>query len=180
LIVASIANAGGWCHDVESLHSRTPDKQSPKAQLNRSRGKDKQVLQCHTGRCGLKASRMKPETPKRLPPKLPVLRQLYLMSGNQCAFPHCEARLVDSNGAFVAQLCHIEGIGKTSQRFNPAQTNEQRRAYANLLFLCYEHHVLTNDEAMYTVEKLREIKANHEKRFSGIPSQMLNSIVDPD
>jgi DNA-binding MarR family transcriptional regulator len=121
---------------------------------------------------------MKPETPKRLPPKLPVLRQLYLMSGNQCAYPNCEARLVDSNGAFVAQLCHIEGIGKTSQRFNPAQTNEQRRVYANLLFMCYEHHVLTNDEAVYTVAKLREIKANHEKRFSGIPSQMLNSIVD--
>jgi hypothetical protein len=44
----------------------------------------------------------------RLTPKSETLRQLFLKSGNQCAFPKCDARMMDKDGVFIGQLCHIE------------------------------------------------------------------------
>ena len=47
-------------------------------------------------------------------------------------------------------------------RYNKRQTDEERRAYENLLLLCYPHHIETNDGDEYPVEKLRNIKQIHE------------------
>lgn len=44
----------------------------------------------------------------RMAPTKKTLRELYLRSGNQCAFPGCTAGMIDSNGDFVGQICHIE------------------------------------------------------------------------
>jgi hypothetical protein len=46
-------------------------------------------------------------------------------------------------------------------------TNDDRRAFANLLLMCHEHHVETDDEARFPVEVMRRMKAEHEERFSG-------------
>lgn len=48
------------------------------------------------------------ETGKRLVPTKDVLRELYLKSGNQCAFPYCVRPMMNSDGEFVGQICHIE------------------------------------------------------------------------
>lgn len=48
------------------------------------------------------------EDVKRLAPKQEVLRELYIKSGNECAFPGCHNVLVDENGKFVGEVCHIE------------------------------------------------------------------------
>jgi len=118
------------------------------------------------------------EAPKRLAPTRDVLRELYLRSGNECAFPGCIARLLDSDGKFIGQLCHIEGVGPTSARFNPKQTNEQRRARSNLLFMCYPHHIETDDVSIYTVERMKQLKRDHESRFSDVAGAIRASIVD--
>lgn len=40
--------------------------------------------------------------------KRETLRELYLKSGNLCAFLRCGARMVDPNGDFSDQLCHLK------------------------------------------------------------------------
>lgn len=118
------------------------------------------------------------EDVKRLAPKQEVLRELYIKSGNECAFPGCHNVLVDENGKFVGEVCHIEAAMPGGERFNPNMTNEDRRSFDNLLLLCHQHHVVTDDVNEYTVEKLREMKRNHEARYSGVIGQMMNSVVD--
>lgn len=121
---------------------------------------------------------MNSEIPKRLAPSTETLRQLYLKSGNRCAFGGCEQALFTSSGAFVGEVCHIEAAGPEGERFNSEMTNEDRRQYANLILLCRIHHVVTNDVVTYTVEKMRKIKADHEGIFSDVIGKMRLTVVD--
>lgn len=59
------------------------------------------------------------EKAKHLSIKSDVLRRLYLQSGNQCAYPGCTHTMVDENGNFVGQICHIEAAMEGGERFNP-------------------------------------------------------------
>ena len=118
------------------------------------------------------------EEVKRLAPKQEVLRELYIKSGNECAYPGCHNVLVDENGKFVGEVCHIEAAMAGGERFNPNMTNEDRRSFGNLMLMCHHHHVVTDDVCIYTVEKLKEMKRNHEMKYSGIIGQMMNSITD--
>ena len=118
------------------------------------------------------------EEVKRLAPKQEVLRELYIKSGNECAYPECHNVLVDENGKFVGEVCHIEAAMPGGERFNPNMTNEDRRSFGNLMLMCHHHHVVTDDVEKYTVEKLKEMKRNHEAKYSGIIGQMMNSITD--
>ena len=115
---------------------------------------------------------------KRLAPKQEVLRELYIKSGNECAYPGCHNALVDENANFVGEVCHIEAAMPGGERFNPNMTNEDRRSFGNLMLMCHHHHVVTDDVEKYTVEKLKEMKRNHEAKYSGIIGQMMNSITD--
>lgn len=103
----------------------------------------------------------------RLSPTLEVLRALFAKSGNVCAFPDCVHPLIDDENLFVGQVCHIEAAEPGGERYNPAQTADQRRGYDNLLLLCYRHHIVTNNTDVYTVERLRTMKAAHEAAHSG-------------
>lgn len=115
---------------------------------------------------------------KCLAPKQEILRELYIKSGNECAYPGCHNELVDENGKFVGEVCHIEAAMPGGERFNPNMTNEDRRSFGNLMLMCHHHHVVTDDVEKYTVEKLKEMKRNHEAKYSGIIGQMMNSITD--
>ena len=46
------------------------------------------------------------EEVKRLAPKQEILRELYIKSGNECAYPGCHNVLVDENGKFVGYILH--------------------------------------------------------------------------
>ena len=118
------------------------------------------------------------EEVKRLAPKQEVLRELYIKSGNECAYPGCHNVLVDENGNFVGEVCHIEAAMPGGERFNPNMTNEDRRSFGNLMLMCHHHHVVIDDVEKYNVEKLKEMKRNHEAKYSGIIGQMMNSITD--
>jgi hypothetical protein len=50
-------------------------------------------------------------------------REVFLKSGNVWAFPGCDALLMDEDGNFVGQICHIEAAEPGGERFNPAMTN---------------------------------------------------------
>ena len=98
-------------------------------------------------------------------PRNNTLRAILARSGNQCAFPGCVHPIVNEKHQFIAQVCHIEAAAPDGQRYNPAMTEEQRRAYDNLLLLCYRHHIETNDIREFTVEALKRMKAQHEAQF---------------
>ncbi|WP_340012238.1 hypothetical protein MHI32_09605 [Paenibacillus sp. FSL H7-0690] len=118
------------------------------------------------------------ETGKRLVPTKDVLRELYLKSGNQCAFPGCVRPMMNSDGEFVGQICHIEAAEPGGERFNPEQSNEERRSFENLLILCYDHHVATNNVERYPVTMLVQMKRDHESKFADIISKLQSSIGD--
>jgi hypothetical protein len=108
---------------------------------------------------------MNDQIPKRLSPTHETYRELFLKSGNLCAFPGCHALLIDQDGTFVGQLCHIEAAELGGARFNSAMTNDERRAAPNLILMCYPHHQVTNDIDRYSVADLRAMKAAHQTRF---------------
>src|SRR5436309_1220953 len=118
------------------------------------------------------------EIPKRLAPTRETLRELYLKSGNRCAFPACKKALFNAKGFFVGQIYHIKAAEPGGARFNKNQTNEQRRHASNLMLMCYDHHVETDDVSKYPVQRMNRIKEEHEKMFSDIVGSMLLSITD--
>lgn len=118
------------------------------------------------------------EEVKRISPTAATLRELYILSGNRCAFPDCNHEIIDENGTLVAELCHIEAAMPGGERFNSTMTNEERAQAANLLFLCHKHHKVTDDVNKFSVIKMREIKRNHESLFRNIMDDMLNTIED--
>jgi len=98
----------------------------------------------------------------RLPVKLATLRALFAKSGNVCAYPGCTHELVNAKSKFVAEVCHIAAVEPGGERYNPVQTDEQRRSFENLIILCHKHHVETDEVEEFPVEKMRELKAIHE------------------
>ncbi|QED48347.1 hypothetical protein FSZ17_14485 [Cytobacillus dafuensis] len=50
------------------------------------------------------------------------------------AFPSCKKTILNDTGNFVGQVCHIEAAMPGGERFNPNQTNGERRAFSNLIF----------------------------------------------
>ncbi|MCW3793885.1 hypothetical protein OM416_20030 [Paenibacillus sp. LS1] len=100
----------------------------------------------------------------RKEPKKNVLRTLALRSGNECAYPDCPAEIVDSENDYVGELAHIEAAEPKGPRFNPEQTDEERRGLDNLMFMCHPHHTkIDNNIEKFPVERLKEFKYNHEK-----------------
>lgn len=117
------------------------------------------------------------EVPKRLAILKDDARLLYLRSGNQCAFPGCRAVLIDDNGDWVGEVCHIEAALPEGERFNDSMTNEERRAPSNLLLLCHPHHVTTNNVAAYPVARLAKMKADHEAKYSQAAERIVEAEV---
>lgn len=118
------------------------------------------------------------EVVKRLAPKPETLRELFLKSGNLCAFPGCGALMMNAKGVFIGQLCHIEAAEEGGERFNKTMTNEDRRNTSNLMLMCYPHHQETNDVKTFTVAALRKIKAEHEGRFAHPDRAILEHLKD--
>lgn len=108
----------------------------------------------------------------RLTPRRETIRALFALSGNQCAFPGCTQRLINDRNQFTGQICHIEAALPGGQRYNINQSDEERRAYDNLLLLCYQHHVETNDGNEFPVDTLRRFKRDHEALFRGFDFQI--------
>lgn len=108
------------------------------------------------------------EEPKRLPPRVDVLRELYLFSGNFCAFPGCNLPILDHEGTLIGDIAHIQGVMPDSARFNDQMTNEDRRHASNLVLLCKPHHASVDNPKLadiYTLPVVSGYKKEHEARF---------------
>lgn len=115
----------------------------------------------------------------RLPPKPSSLRKIYALSGNQCAKPGCNTVLVNSNGTFVASVCHIYAAEENGPRPNKKLTPEQKRNPENLILLCKLcHEIVDSEEDTYPAKVLKKWKADREKVFSEIGETLKKSFLD--
>lgn len=104
----------------------------------------------------------------RLPPTSATTRELYLYSGNQCAFPGCVSSLLRDDGTWNCNVAHIYGVKPGAARGDHSLSDEDLRAPSNLLLLCLEHHEVIDNEDLedqYPVDVVERIKAEHEKGF---------------
>ncbi|MFN4042266.1 MAG: hypothetical protein ACK4I0_11445 [Brevundimonas sp.] len=118
------------------------------------------------------------EVPKRLTPTPEVMRELYLLSGNNCAMPDCDGLIIDAKGVVVGEVCHISSAMPDGARFDPQKTNEQRREVSNLILLCRGHHTQVDSKQRrkdYPVEVLTKIKREHEAKFKGLADALTHS-----
>jgi hypothetical protein len=105
----------------------------------------------------------------RRDPSTTTLTKLILASAAKCAFPGCNQQLIE-NDQLIGQICHIEAASSGGQRYNPDQSDDERRSYENLILLCANHHKVTDDESEYTVEKLKAMKKAHEQQVEDEPA----------
>ena len=115
---------------------------------------------------------------KRLPPTAKTLRQLYVLSGNQCAKPNCKTVLVNANGSFVGAVCHIRAAKNGGPRFDSKLSQDERRAVTNLILLCRTCHALVDSEPdNYTVRILTKWKHERERAFEAIGNTLRQSYI---
>ncbi|MDF1676372.1 MAG: hypothetical protein P1U44_11710, partial [Vicingaceae bacterium] len=100
----------------------------------------------------------------RLAPKPSVVKRLFALSGNQCAYPDCKEHIVDESGTVIGEICHIEAAEIGGERYNEDSNDEYRRSFENLMLMCSNHHKKTNNTEKYTTPILRQIKVDHENQ----------------
>lgn len=93
---------------------------------------------------------------------------VFAMCGNRCSYPNCNQVIAfkedSENYTNTGELAHIKGDKPSSPRYDFNQSNEERNSPDNLILLCGTHHKIVDDQPdIYTVEKLIELKKQHEK-----------------
>lgn len=97
-------------------------------------------------------------------PSLATIKKLFAYSQNLCAFPQCDARLVEDAGIVTGIVCHIKARRPGGPRYDPHQTAEERHGFENLILMCGRHaKIIDSDPRQFTVDQLQEIKAIHER-----------------
>ncbi len=114
----------------------------------------------------------------RLALKSSVVKKLFALSGNRCAFPGCNECIIDESGIIVGEICHIEAAEKGGARYNLNSDDEHRRSFENLILMCANHHKKTNYADNYTVSKLISYKKEHEETFADRQYKVDNNIVE--
>jgi len=122
----------------------------------------------------------------RLQPTPSVVKRLFALSGNQCAYPGCNEKLIDNHGTVIGEICHIEAAEIGGERYNASSNDEFRRSFENLILLCSNHHKKTDNVKIYTSEKLALFKSQHEKSNinrnyyikDGIINQVINNFME--
>lgn len=111
--------------------------------------------------------------------KISTIKKLFGLSGNKCAFSDCEQDLITTDEVIVADICHIEGEMPNSPRYNSKKSTEELDDFPNLILMCKTHHKVIDDrEDIFTVEKLLEIKAKHEEKYSSNLYQVSDAVLD--
>lgn len=97
-------------------------------------------------------------------------KMLWAKSGNRCAMHDCKKELVVdiielSSSSIIGEECHIIAQSPDGPRGDENFDNVKIDDYDNLILMCGDHHTIIDDKsnlALYTVEKLQNIKKEHE------------------
>ncbi|SUE16251.1 Uncharacterised protein [Rhodococcus gordoniae] len=99
-------------------------------------------------------------------PRDSVIKRLYALSMNRCAFPECTTEIVETGtGTVVSEVCHINAHSVGGPRYDAGQTDEERQGFDNLIIMCKVHHAVVDDENnldRFTTEYLHNLKREHE------------------
>lgn len=95
---------------------------------------------------------------------------LWAKAAGLCSMPDCRNKLVhDASDAvpskkiLFGQNCHIVAESEDGPRGKSILTIDERNRYPNLILLCVNHHkVIDEDPSSWPVEKLHQIKSDHE------------------
>lgn len=117
---------------------------------------------------------------KRLKPRADTLRELYIFSGNMCAMPDCKDLLIDEYGTWIGEVAHIYAASNGGPRANSDLSSEDRRKADNLILVCSNCHTkIDSNVALYSAEKLLEIKKAHEEIYKkGLEQAKLRDCMD--
>jgi len=107
-----------------------------------------------------------------------TLKKLFALSGNSCAFPGCNQKIVSNNNLIIGNICHIEAASPGGLRYNPQQSDDERASFENLILLCPNHHKATDDITEFSVEKLKQMKNNHESCFLSNQYEVNQIVLD--
>ena len=114
------------------------------------------------------------------------MKKLFCVSGNRCAFPGCTSSLVDAaSKVLIGEVCHIKAARPGFARYDPNQSDAERHGYDNLIIMCCNHHkIIDSDATTWTVQRLRDLKRQHESSTTPLPpptpelvSQLLATVV---
>jgi hypothetical protein len=102
---------------------------------------------------------------------------LFALANGTCYFPDCEQRVVvfvEGHPVNNVHIAHIRGAEPGSARYDPTMTDDDRRAFANLVLLCKPHHTLVDDVVPddYPPEVLMGWKRTHE----GLDTKQLDEL----
>jgi len=107
----------------------------------------------------------------RLEPTPTTIYKLLAISGGVCAFPGCGKNLVE-RGVFNATLAHITAASPKGPRYDSKLSDEDRRAFENLMYMCPNDACLIDKKKLgndFTVEWLQAAKAEHEGKYAAKP-----------
>ncbi|MDT0676472.1 hypothetical protein [Autumnicola musiva] len=114
----------------------------------------------------------------RLKPKESVIKRLFALSGNQCAYPSCKEHIVDELGTVIGEVCHIEAAEIGGERYNIDSNDEYRRSFENLILMCSNHHKKTNNTQKYPTPILIKYKLEHENHFVNQPYIATDDVIN--
>lgn len=100
---------------------------------------------------------------------------LIAFSGGRCYWPSCsEPLLKQVEGTFkiALEIAHICAANPNGERYVPEMSEDDRKSFDNLIFLCVAHHKTVDErgaESKYSIELLRKWKADRE---AGAPERL--------
>ncbi|WP_445336054.1 HNH endonuclease signature motif containing protein [Citrobacter koseri] len=100
-----------------------------------------------------------------------AIKKLYGLSAGQCNI--CRASLFKEQ-VHIGQMAHVIAKSPKGPRGDDRLANDN--SYENLILLCANDHILVDrDPSTYTVEKLHQIKREHEAYIESVTSNTLFS-----
>lgn len=95
-----------------------------------------------------------------------MLRHVLAASGNECAFPGCSRLIFDlRHETLIGRISHIRARCENGPRFDPAQGEDENRAFGNLIAMRAEHLKIIDGPKRvdFTVDTLTTWKKEHEQ-----------------
>lgn len=97
------------------------------------------------------------------------IKLLWGLAAARCSYPNCQVECVTpetshDRASIFGDIAHIVGYGKTGPRADASYPRDLLNKYENLILLCRNHHKPVDDQqSTYTIQELRQWKAQHEE-----------------
>jgi hypothetical protein len=119
-----------------------------------------------------------------------VEKALYRLARGSCYFPDCPHpifELVEGEPIVAVEIAHIYGALRGSARFLETMTDDERRAFENLILLCKVHHKVVDGPRRedYSPELLQQWKRDNEPaegvealESAGLTDEILEKVLE--